>query len=142
MLWSASDYKEQLVDSDGGVILLNIRNLSFQTILYLFYGVVSLFNNYKNVNHDNILLHYWHNFPPQPPQFLSLITNHHEKINWLYNMIFIPPSKKPRGAKENFHPAILMSYYSVCINLNEEVSFKGVSVLGLNFFNGKTNWKQ
>ena len=88
MLQSVPNYKEQLIDYYGVSILLNKRNLAGLAVLYCLYLGVPLFNNNKNVMHDNIFMHNFQHFPSQPSIPISLIKNHHISNNWLCNKTF------------------------------------------------------
>ena len=50
MLLLLPDYKEQLVDSYGVSILLNIKNLEVQAVFYCLYEGVPLFKNSKKTS--------------------------------------------------------------------------------------------
>ena len=57
MLQLVAADKEQRFDNCGVSILTYIINLAVIAVFYCLYGGVPLFNNYKNITHDNILLH-------------------------------------------------------------------------------------
>ena len=57
ILQSVPTDKKQLFDNYGVSILTYIINLAVIAVFYCLYGGVPLFNNYKNITHDNILLH-------------------------------------------------------------------------------------
>ena len=61
ILKTVPNFKEQLVDYYGVIILPNLRNFVGQTVFYWFYGGVPLFNNFKR----NII----------PKTFFSLVTS-------------------------------------------------------------------
>ena len=104
-------YKKQIVAYCGVKVILNLSNFTGLADFYWLYLGVILFNNMKNVTHDNIYSMIDIEFPPQALLIISPLKNHHNHYgsnNRLCNKIFLLPATKPREVKIACHPAFLL----------------------------------